>query len=197
MANYNCIAGIDYGSKLAGTTAISILKNQEIIIHQSAKKQDADLLLENLIKKYNPEVIGFDAPLSLPGVYTKQKDKTDYFYREADRQLKAMSPMFLGGLTARAMALKAKLETNKTKFIETYPAKIAEGLGLKELGYKKEKENIAACLKVLKTQLPYTVQTALTDWHALDSLLALLGAYKYITGIAQKVGNVNEGVIYF
>lgn len=197
MANYNCIAGIDYGSKLAGTTAISILKNQEIIVRQSAKKQDADLLLENLIKEYNPEIIGFDAPLSLPGIYTNQKDKTDYFYREADRQLKAMSPMFLGGLTARAMALKAKLETNKSKFIETYPAKIAEGLGLKELGYKKEKENIAPCLEVLEAQLPFTIQTAITNWHAFDCLLALLGAYKYITGTAQKVGDNDEGVIYF
>lgn len=197
MANYNCIAGIDYGSKLAGTTAISILKNQEIIVRQSAKKQDADLLLENLIKEYNPEIIGFDAPLSLPGIYTNQKDKTDYFYREADRQLKAMSPMFLGGLTARAMTLKAKLETNKSKFIETYPAKIAEGLGLKELGYKKEKESISSCLEVLQHQLPYMIKVEVTNWHAFDSALALLGAYKYTKNSAQKVGNENEGVIYF
>lgn len=197
MVNYNCIAGIDYGSKLAGTTAIAILRNEKFTIHQSAKKQDADAFLEILIQEHQPQIIGFDAPLSLPGVYTNTKGKTDYFYREGDRALKAMSPMFLGGLTARAMALKAKLASPKTEFIETYPAKIAADLGLKELGYKKEKENISPCLEILKVQLPYSLQTKITNWHAFDSILALLGTYKYTTGTAQKVGNTIEGVIYF
>lgn len=197
MVKFNCIAGIDYGSKLAGTTAIAIFKDQKITIHQSAKKQSADDFLENIIQQHQPQIIGFDAPLSLPGVYTNQKGKTDYFYRECDKELKAMSPMFLGGLTARAMALKAKLTSPKTEIIETYPAKIALGLSLKELGYKKEKENITPCLEILENQLPYSLQSEITNWHAFDSLLALLGAYKYTTGTAQKVGDDNEGVIYF
>src|SRR5215212_2962102 len=111
------LAGVDYGSKLAGTTAIAVLEGNTITVHQSLKKQDADLFLTGLLKKYRPSVVGFDAPLSLPGVYRGMKDKNDYFYRTADRELTCMSPMFLGGLTARAIKLTTQPELQGIVFI--------------------------------------------------------------------------------
>lgn len=194
MANYNCIAGVDYGAKQAGTTAIAVLMENKVAVYQSEKKKDADLFLEEIIQQHQPQLIGFDAPLSIPAVYINPKEHNDYFYRKCDRAVNAMSPMFLGGLTARAMALKAKLNTT---FIETYPAKIAADLGLKELGYKKEKQHLERCLATPLQQTKWGITTAITNWHAFDSLLALYGAYKYTLGKADSVGDKKEGLIYF
>jgi predicted nuclease with RNAse H fold len=101
------IVGIDYGAKLAGTTVAAWNENGSLHWKCSGKKQDADKWLEEKLLQLRPDLIFMDAPLSLPGVYSGQG--TDYFYREGDRALGAMSPMFLGGLTARAMQLKANL----------------------------------------------------------------------------------------
>ena len=128
--------GVDYGSKLAGTTAISYLEEGKIRILQSKKKEDADQFLSELILRLSPKSIFIDAPLSLPAAYHNKG--TDYFYRKADRDCKAMSPMFLGGLTARAMKLKAQHADRN--FIEVYPAMLARVvLELGEAYAKKEK----------------------------------------------------------
>ncbi len=95
--------GIDYGAKLAGTTAISFVENNQIKTVQSVRKQNADTFCLDWISRLKPDFIMIDAPLSLPLAYFGKGD--DYFYRQADRELKAMSPLFLGGLTARAMRL--------------------------------------------------------------------------------------------
>lgn len=87
--------GIDYGSKLAGTTAICYQEGDALTIIQSEKKQDADRFINDTVESLKPEQIFIDAPLSLPAAYFGNGD--DYFYRDCDRQLKAMSPMFLGG----------------------------------------------------------------------------------------------------
>jgi hypothetical protein len=99
------ILSIDYGSKLAGTTAVCFEKNNQLHLAQSVKKQDADAWLRQLISTKKPAAVYIDAPLSLPGVY--RGEGSDYFYRAGDRAVGAMSPMFLGGLTARAMQLRA------------------------------------------------------------------------------------------
>ena len=102
--------GIDYGSKMAGTTVIAYLKSGKLHFAQSQKKKDADLFVENWVAQHQPRAIFLDAPLSLPGVYTEPEAYDDYFYRAGDRLLRAMSPMFLGGLTARAMRLSRRLK---------------------------------------------------------------------------------------
>jgi predicted nuclease with RNAse H fold len=99
--------GIDYGSKMAGTTVITY--NQDNVLYQrsSVKNGDADAFILDCVTELQPGQIYIDAPLSLPlACFGKG---TDFFYREADRKLKAMSPMFLGGLTARAMKLRLQL----------------------------------------------------------------------------------------
>ena len=111
------IIGVDYGSKLAGTTVIAYNMGDGIRLERSKKNQDADQMIIDFVAEYNPQVIGIDAPLSLPGVYTGLVGFEDYHYRACDKALKAMSPMFLGGLTARAMNSGHQLRKVVPKFL--------------------------------------------------------------------------------
>ena len=103
--------GIDYGSKTSGFTAAAGYSSKGVVqVHQSTKGKDADAWLLDLIKNLKPKYIAIDAPLSIPGVFIDPASFNNYHYRECDRLAGAMSPMFLGGLTARAMQLSAKLK---------------------------------------------------------------------------------------
>ena len=189
--------GVDYGSKLAGTTAICFWKKKGIHFIQSQKKKDADQFLIQQINQLQPSHVFFDAPLSIPGVYsisTSQYD--DYFYRQADRDLNAMSPMFLGGLTARAIRLKHQLESQHIKVVEIYPSALAKVLGLPALGYKKQQQNLAATWAKLQEELPFTCSESPKNWHQFDSVLAFYSGYRYLVDKCESYGNKEEGIIY-
>ncbi len=194
------LAGIDYGAKTAGTTVIAWLdlKSKEVDVSQSQKNKSADDWLLTSLKSRPAHLIAFDAPLSLPGYYQKLKGFTDYFYRAGDRELGAMSPLFLGGLTARAIRVRDLLHAEGTQVFETYPSKIAERLNLKPLGYKKQKEHIEAILEVLKKEFSaFSIPTeAFTNWHRVDALLALWAAWRIFRGEHDFIGDIKEGGIY-
>lgn len=191
------IAGIDYGSKMAGTTVIASLKDGKIELSSSEKKKDADIFILEWTKKLAPQQIFIDAPLSLPGVYTGLPNCENHFYRQADKELSAMSPMFLGGLTARAMKLKKQLEARKIRVLEIYPAHLAKLLSLKEHGYKKQLNQIPAVLEKLAPQLEaFRWDTeSVISWHHLDALLALLSGIRYSEKKHESYGNEEEGTI--
>jgi predicted nuclease with RNAse H fold len=102
--------GIDFGKKLSGNTVICEKNGDLTRFYRASKDTDADKFITGLIKDVRPEIIFIDAPLSLPAAYHDSENYQDYFYRLCDRQLKAMSPMFLGGLTARAIKMKTEVE---------------------------------------------------------------------------------------
>lgn len=180
--------GIDYGSKLAGTTAICFLQNGKLKIIQSEKKKDADAFIMAVIKKYAPGKIFFDAPLSLPLVY-RNASHTDFFYRKCDREVNAMSPMFLGGLTARAMKLKHL--NSSIPFYESYPKALVNQWQIE----KQYKKDISAFIQALT--LPFALHEIPASWHQVDALLAWLIGYRYSTGNVKSVGLEQEGVIYY
>ncbi len=195
MNDYKKIIGIDYGSKLAGTTVIAYFGNNEIRIRQSGKKKDADNFILSFVKDKNPEYIFMDAPLSLPSVYLGKEGFDNYFYRECDSELRAMSPMFLGGLTARAMKLNASLG-GKCK--EVYPSKLIDELEIDKTIYKKEKINIPQILDLIMLQFPEEItlnKNEFENWHQVDAVLALLSGFRYLKGEALLIGNINEGQI--
>ncbi|MFK7932332.1 MAG: hypothetical protein AB8G22_02410 [Saprospiraceae bacterium] len=193
---YNFI-GIDYGSKLAGTTVIAHYQSdtKPPILLQSEKKRDADKFILEFVKKERPDYIFLDAPLSLPGIYTNLPNCESYFYRAGDAELRAMSPMFLGGLTARAMQLKAQLEPLGATVLEIYPSQLAKVLGLKELNYKKQVEYLAPVLEKLATETPFPLPANIKNWHQVDALLALFSGYRYLTQQHLSYGIVAEGQI--
>lgn len=188
------ICGIDYGSKLAGTTVLAWYDGQDFGLEQSAPKQDADAWLVSKIATWAPGKLYVDAPLSLPAVY-KHQHSDDYFYRQADRMLKAMSPMFLGGLTARAMRLAAHWRQAGWGVYEAYPAALWQELGKSELLYKKDMADLAACHQHLCTTFDAHLPEP-TNWHQLDGLLALLTGLRHQQGMAKTFGDQTEGLIY-
>lgn len=131
--------GIDFGAKLAGTTAVAMVRDGALRLWQSEKGKDADSWLLYLIAELQPKVIFLDAPLSLPKVYAREAFTTasDFFYRQADREVQAMSPMFIGGLTARAIKLRTQLAAQGIAVLETYPSQANRLLFPHLQGYKK------------------------------------------------------------
>jgi len=185
-------AGIDYGSKLAGTTCICYQQNGILQIHQSAKKADADLFLYDHIRLTGVRHVFIDAPLSLPSVYKGKGE--NYFYRKADQELGAMSPMFIGGLTARAVKLKNTLESEGIKVFEVYPGAWVRH-NLKEGDkYKKDLDGFIKQVKSIFPALP--VVGDINNWHQADSVLAWVSGYRYLTGQSLSFGNADEGIVY-
>lgn len=192
------IIGIDYGAKLAGTTVIArMYEHNKVDFFISSKNRDADQFLLDFIQDNTDIWLAYiDAPLSLPMVYRQSMPDGNYFYREADKATGAMSPMFLGGLTARAMKLSEQLNKEGVKVVETYPSKLAEVLHLKERNYKKEKSHIALLCDILKAKSGLSFNnTDVKTWHHFDALLCLYSAKRYEMQAAMIFGKEEEGTI--
>lgn len=189
--------GIDYGSKLAGTTVITYDINGALYQRSSVKKEDADEMVQKLAMELRPKAIYLDAPLSLPNAYFG-KGK-DYFYRKSDKELKAMSPMFLGGLTARAMKLKVQLESIGITVYETYPgALIRTTPELNKRYSKKDLSLISEVLKQIKILVgDVMIEETPKNIHQIDSLLAWISGNRHQKGVAQLIGDPEEGVIIY
>lgn len=188
--------GVDYGSKQAGTTVMAFAKKGSIHFYQSEKKADADAALRRWLQEQQPAQVFIDAPLSLPMVYRSADTAADYFYRRADRELKAMSPMFLGGLTARAMRLAAGMQNDlPLVFRETYPGYLAKVLGLPKVEYKKQKVHLASLTTTLLERYELDVENIPENWHQFDALLAYISGLRYQAGQHQTFGEPEEGQI--
>ena len=190
--------GIDYGSKLAGTTVVTYNLNGNLKQRSSEKRKDADMLILEAVKELGPTSIFIDAPLSLPLAYSNKGN--DFFYREADRMLKAMSPMFLGGLTARAMKLKNQIEAEfGIAAYETYPAALIQTFSdLSELYNKKDVKSIPPFIEIFSQKIPdFSIEELPKSYHSVDSLLAWFSGYRHLEGKASCVGNKKEGIIIF
>ena len=194
--HHNEVVGIDFGSKLAGTTAIVFWQNGELHWKQSEKRKDADEFLHHHLQWIQPSHVFIDAPLSLPFVYKNPEvENPNFFYRDADLVAKAMSPMFLGGLTARAMKLVHSFP--EFDFYEAYPKLAAAQLDLNQFGYKRKEGSLARCQEKVLQAMELKSNASIQDWHQLDALLAFWVGMKHGKGKAQHYGAKAEGLIWF
>jgi len=106
-----------------------------------------------------------------------------------------MSPMFLGGLTARAMKLASTLSAQGIVVVETYPRKIAELLQLHKAEYKAAGEYLAKCTGLVLDMTGVQVSALPVSWHEFDSLLAYASAWRYARGLHKVFGEPSEGLI--
>lgn len=187
-------AGIDFGAKLSGKTAICFERDGLLHVSLSAKGQDADDFCIKKIEALKVDMIFIDAPLSLPGAYFGKG--RDFFYRQCDRELQAMSPMFLGGLTARAMKLASLWRDQNIEVYESYPKMV-----WREISSNASKEDF---LKVIQHISSYLKLHALPDlaaqprnYHEADALLAWIAGYRFLTNMAVIAGTKNEGQIVY
>ncbi|GAA4428341.1 hypothetical protein GCM10023188_12460 [Pontibacter saemangeumensis] len=189
--------GVDYGARQSGTTAAAMVLQGQLHIWQSPAGQDADHWLQDLVLELQAKVIYLDAPLTLPKVYSQTASTTtsDYFYREADRSLQAMSPMFIGGLTARAMRLRAQLAEKGVAVLETYPSALIRVLLTELQGYKKDLTLLPVYAEALQGLLPFKLQEYPQNWHQFDALLAWFSGYRHGAGLSVLYGDAREGRI--
>jgi len=186
------IAGIDYGSKMAGTTVLAWASKRRLNLAQSAKNEDADAFITTRLAELSLSVVFIDAPLSLPSVY-RTGSGDDYFYRSGDRELKAMSPMFLGGLTARAMRLAS--ECQPIQFVETYPAATVARVLMAPPAYKSDLDEFS---KLLRTALRKQCKLDCPvheNWHQVDATLAWFSGWRHLSGESLSFGHSDEGLI--
>ncbi|MCA6079226.1 DUF429 domain-containing protein [Fulvivirga sedimenti] len=184
--------GIDYGARQAGTTVACFYLDGSWHLEQVEKKKDADQFLINVIESVSPSKIFIDAPLTLPEVYGKNKfsPDDDFHYRVCDRETGAMSPLFMGGLTARAIRLKTIWEYSGISVMETYPAQLINILSLKEF-YKKDLIRFQEEFRTIHENLP----SEFKNWHQADAFLAWFSGYRFSEGNNKTYGNTNEGTI--
>lgn len=180
------IVGIDYGGRYTGTTALAACTLDQIFLTSCPKRTDADTWIGERLDDLQPRIIAIDAPLSLPsGVLD---GKGDFHLRIADRLCGAMSPMFLGGLTARAMALHTFWK-GQALWVETYPSWMARA----RLGCKRtDHDEVVNMIRTYWTGQPIP---KLTDQHQVDALLALMAAEHVRTNTSWHYGDPREGVI--
>lgn len=183
-------AGIDFGARRSGKTAVCVFMEDEWVIEQSNKGIDSDKFIESIVHEQDIRRIFIDAPLSLPSVFTGTPGANDYFYRSADREVSAMSPMFLGGLTARAIRHKDYWLKEEREVFEAYPAGLVREWDLGQF-YKKDKE---AFLIRLKERVPMEMPDP-ENWHQVDALLAWLTGWRYEKETFRTFGDPGEGLI--
>jgi predicted nuclease with RNAse H fold len=187
------IAGIDFGAKLSGKTSIAFIANHELQIVSCAAKMDADNFILTFINQSSVKTIFLDAPLSLPIAYKTPITNPDFFYRECDKATNAMSPLFLGGLTARAMALKHQLDQHNIRVFETYPTALCKQMNIER---DKSVDGVKQMFRQIKTFVKdININIEPNNIHELDAILALFSGIRYIKNEHLTIGNLKEGLI--
>lgn len=193
MAPFDFI-GIDFGAKNAGTTAICFAVNKTLKVVQSTKGHDADLFCHDWIHSLSPRQILIDAPLSLPHAYFGKGE--DFLFRLCDRETAAMSPLFLGGLTARAMRLAAHFRPLGIIFTETYPKLVHQQL-LPYLPKPSKKDEVSSIVLQLESAIGFDIQMEHISVHSLDAVLAWAAGWRLLKGQAIQKGDPAEGLITY
>ena len=189
------IAGVDYGAKFSGNTAVAILKKGKVELFKTKVKENADDFIVEVLSKHQVKMVFIDAPLSLPRSYQGIKEETEpeFFYRQCDKETGAMSPLFLGGLTARAIALKYCLNRKEIEVYETYPSYLCRLLNIDRV---KTADGVFEMFHRIKNELnglfgniePQTI-------HEIDALLALYSAIRFCQQQHVVLGDASEGEI--
>jgi uncharacterized protein len=195
MFEMDTLAGIDFGAKMAGTTAITSTQNFKFKIQACKKGEDADVWILEQLEKRSIKTVFIDAPLSLPPAYFNE-ESNEFFYRKADAALGAMSPMFLGGLTARAMKMKRLLMAQDISVFETYPAALVRQIVPHSKFYKKDIPGFRKELHHATKGLVLPALPRFTTFHQIDSLLAWISGYRHLTHQSNIVGSQHEGLIF-
>lgn len=185
------LIGIDFGARTAGTTVVCRRERGLFHFSRCAQGEDADTWLDNEVRALAPQAIYIDAPLSLPGAYFGKGN--DHFFRQADRLAGGMSPMFLGGLTARAMRLAQRWRASGMEVHEVYPAALVR----QEWDYlripsgktiPRHKLRLMAGLFTLPSPEP-------KDRHEADAWLCWISGHRHRNGMALRLGDEQEGSI--
>lgn len=172
------LVGIDLGGRTTGKTGLSFLDTDlnEIknysreYISERCGKSDKELI--RFVESFNADVIGIDAPLSLPDFKSE-----NYLYRNCDKKLKALSPMTLGEITARAIHIKENLSCKD--IFEVYPKTLLELHKINHKGYKRDQNLQNIIWEILIEYYDLDFPDIEMNEDNLDSILAVLILYHF------------------
>lgn len=186
------VVGIDLAGSEKRNTGYCCLEEGKADVNILKSNRD---ILEK-IKSDKPEIIGIDAPLSLPKGRRSIDQKNDKHFRECDLELRKLGirffPITLGPmrmLTKRGMKLKRKIKKlhPDIRIIEVYPGATYDLFKTK----RKEKESILALFKKNKIRIQKSYRTQ----DELDAVCCALTTKLFLEKKAIGIGNTNEGLI--
>lgn len=190
-------AGIDFGGKMSGTSVIAVPGQTTIRLFNCEKNEDADKFLLDIIQQKKIRCVFLDAPLTLPGIYRGLPTTEDYFFRESDQKLKSVSPMLMGGLTARAMKFSSVLRKSGIECYEVYPPAFISRMKLNAMGYKKETEQIPEISEKISGIIGLPLMHELNTWNEVDALIGLAIGKLFQQNKAELCGTMDEGIVYY
>lgn len=190
------IAGIDFGSKTAGTTVICVGSNiNNLQFLYAPKKTNADNFIIEQLTLIKPAFCFIDAPLSLPLALLQNTGSGDYLYRACDKQTNALSPLFLGTYAARAIQLKKWLQ-NTVELVETYPSELVKELNLTSYYNKKHKQPSMDLIHAINQLFKASFTSGhFPTLHHFDALLCWISAHRFTQNNHKTFGNIEEGLI--
>ena len=184
------IMGIDLAGKAENPTGICIWylnKVNKVKINLLTVYSD-DEILES-VNSFQPTIIVFDAPLSLPKGRCCLEKNCDCavggHFRQSEREIRRYGPVLpltfkgMKMLTMRGIVL-AGILSDKYQLMETHPRTVQKILGFENLKNGLEK---------------YLQITGNPSEHELDGILAALSGFFYVNDCFMELGDVNEGTI--
>lgn len=155
-----------------------------------------DQEMVEIVKKYKPDIVGIDAPLSLPLGRKNIFRKSNVHFRKCDKQLWELKikffPITLGPmrrLTERGIKIRRMLENLGFKVIEVYPGATQDLLGIprKQKGLEKLKKGLE--------KFGIKLENRKLTGDELDAVTAAYTAYLFLKGLAIEIGDKREGTI--
>ncbi|MFA5412616.1 MAG: DUF429 domain-containing protein [Candidatus Micrarchaeia archaeon] len=176
------IAGIDLAGSERGNTGFCIIAGKRMrtkVLHT-----DAEIMEE--LRKGKPEIVGMDAPLSLPPGRKKISDRNGAHFRKCDLELREMGirffPITIGPmrmLTERGMALARRIRRGGVRVEETYPGAAYDILGVP----RKDKAKIRKWIK----ELGFALEGGGTQ-DELDACACAISVWMFLCGKGRVLG---------
>ncbi|MDT7886042.1 MAG: DUF429 domain-containing protein [Thermoproteota archaeon] len=187
------VVGLDLAANHKKQSGFCIL-NENLEVKTFLLFTDNEILEH--VKRYDPELIAIDAPLSLPLGRTSLEEKSNIHLRLCDRELLELGikffPITLGPmrkLTERGIKLKLMLENLGYKVIEVFPGATQDILGLvrKNQGVNKLREGLISLgIKGIKNEM---------NDDELDAITCALTGLLYLKGECIELGDKKEGIL--
>jgi uncharacterized protein len=144
----------------------------------------------------NPEIIGIDAPLSLPQGRTSLEDRNGPHLRPCDRELIKQGvkifPMTLGPmrkLTKRGIMFRELFEAKGFKVLEVYPGGAQDVFGI-----PRKQKGLVQLLSGLQNLGISGLNSSLSD-HELDAATAAYVCKLFLEGKCTVLGSGKETIV--
>ncbi|MCX6158571.1 MAG: DUF429 domain-containing protein [Ignavibacteriota bacterium] len=193
MNDKTIVVGIDLAGSPKRDTGICLMHNKKIVKYATLH-EDKEIIA--FVKEAKPQIIGIDAPLSLPPGRKTLEDNNGIHLRECDRELTKRKirffPITLGPmrmLTLRGLYLQKRFKRMGFDSIEIYPGATQDIFGIPRKQYSME-----GLLKGLERLGIKGLNPEMNN-DELDAITGGFTAYLYLKGKAEILGTLKAGAI--